>query len=103
MSNAERQKRYRDSKRNAPVTETVTRVTVEPERNAQPLQPNSDIENRTRPPTPSGTVFDLSDIDLQLRLKSYQGVSWVNSPEHKEVLRRRGSNEQALQAAGACL
>ncbi len=39
MSNAERQKRYRDSKRNAPVTESVsfaphgvTRVTAEPER-----------------------------------------------------------------------
>ncbi len=31
---AERQKRYRDNKRNAQRTESVTRVTVEPERNA---------------------------------------------------------------------
>ena len=29
MDNAERQKRYRDNKRNAPVTENVTRVTPE--------------------------------------------------------------------------
>ena len=31
----------------------------------------------------------LSDIDLQLRLKSYPGASWVGSPEHREVLSRR--------------
>ncbi len=48
MSNADRQKRYRDSKRNAPelesvtrdtlnVTESVTRVTPEPDRNAPPV------------------------------------------------------------------
>lgn len=34
MSNAERQKRYRARKRNAPVTESPESVTVEPERNA---------------------------------------------------------------------
>ncbi len=38
----------------------------------------------------------LSDTDLQLRLKSYEGASWVNSPEHKEVLKRR-----AAQPTGA--
>lgn len=47
-----------------------------------------------RPPVRQ--VRDLSDADLQIRLKSYQGASWVNSPEHKEVLRRRGP-----QLAGA--
>lgn len=35
MTNADRQKRYRAKKRNAPVTESVTRVTPEPDRNAQ--------------------------------------------------------------------
>ena len=42
------------------------------------------------------TLDQLSDVDLQLKLKSYEGASWMNSPEHKEVLRRK-------QAAGACL
>ncbi len=120
MSNADRQKRYRDAKRNAQRDENVTRVTEEPERNAQPLQPKPDIETRTRPPIPGddgyvgvckcidgewvvkpdppAPVASLSDIDLQLRIKSYPGASWVNSPEHKEVLKRR-----AAQAAGACV
>ena len=47
-------------------------------------------------PDPSAPVSSLSDVDLQLKLKSYQGASWVNSPEHKEVLRRR-----AAQPTGA--
>ncbi len=34
-------------------------------------------------------VRDLTDADLQLRMNSYYGNDWVNSPEHKEVLRRR--------------
>ncbi len=34
---AERQKRYRDNKRNAQRTESVTRVTVGPERNVTPV------------------------------------------------------------------
>ncbi len=42
------------------------------------------------------TISTLSDTDLQLRLKSYEGASWVNSPEHKEVLKRR-----AAQPTGA--
>ena len=65
---AERQKHYRDSKRNAPVTENVTRVTVKPERNA---------------------LAEVSDNDLQLRLKSYPDDTWTDSPEYQEVLRRR--------------
>jgi hypothetical protein len=47
-------------------------------------------------PDPPAPVASLSDIDLQLRLKSYQGAEWVNSSEHKEVLKRR-----AAQPAGA--
>ncbi len=35
MTNAERQKRYRDKKRNAPALKSATRVTVEHERNAE--------------------------------------------------------------------
>ena len=31
----------------------------------------------------------MTDLDLQLKLKSYPGASWVNSPEHCEVLARR--------------
>lgn len=191
MSNAERQKRYRDKKRNAPVTETViiegesvTRVTasVTPEQEGAlrlecasgtdvPVEvgqgqvghtelvpvhndmhlvpdetvygrqavsyPGDTFETRPEPLHPTDTpdprnrciyqrqqdstrylldatgnqhdrpqpkqVRQLSDAELQIRLKSYPGASWVNSPEHKEVMRRRGSNEQALQAAGACL
>lgn len=48
-------------------------------------------------------VRDMTDAELQIRLKSYKGASWVNSPEYMEVARRRGSNEQALQTAAACL
>lgn len=44
------------------------------------------------------TLDQLSGTDLQLKLKSYEGASWVNSPEHKEVLRRK-----ATQHAGAAL
>ncbi len=47
-------------------------------------------------PGPPAPVPTLSDVDLQLRLKSYEGASWVNSPEHKEVLKRR-----AAQPTGA--
>lgn len=45
--------------------------------------------NRHEWPLPVASVRDLSDIDLQLRLKGYPGAGWINSPEHKEVLRRR--------------
>lgn len=41
-------------------------------------------------------VKQLTDEELQAWLKSYQGASWVNSPEHKEVPRRR-----AAQPTGA--
>ncbi len=47
-------------------------------------------------PDPPAPVATLSDVDLQLKLKSYPGSSWVNSPEHKEVLKRR-----AAQPTGA--
>ena len=47
-------------------------------------------------PGPPAPVPTLSDVDLLLRLKSYEGASWVNSPEHKEVLKRR-----AAQPTGA--
>lgn len=50
-------------------------------------------------PDPPVPVEDLSDIDLQLRLRSYPGSSWTTSPEYKEVLRRK----RPLQAAGAAL
>ncbi len=45
MSNAERQKRYRDKKRNAQRDENVTRVTVEPELNAQADVLRDDLGN----------------------------------------------------------
>ena len=41
-------------------------------------------------PDPPAPVSSLSDIDLQLRLKSYEGASWVNSPEHNMSLRMQG-------------
>ncbi len=47
-------------------------------------------------PEPVKAIEDLTDAELQIRLKSYEGASWVNSPEHKEVLRRR-----AAQPTGA--
>ncbi len=34
-------------------------------------------------------ISSLSDVELQLRLKSYRGASWVGSPEHKEVIKRK--------------
>lgn len=44
---------------------------------------------RVKPDIQPAPVASLSDLDLQLRLKSYEGASWVGSPEHKEVLSRR--------------
>ena len=57
MSNAERQKRYRDSKRNAPEPETVTRVTPEPDRNAPTLIPGVTVYGRRAVWYP-GDVFE---------------------------------------------
>ena len=38
----------------------------------------------------------LSDADLQVRLRAYGGISWINTPEHGEMTRRqwvaRGNN-----------
>ena len=69
MSNAGRQKRYRDKKRNAPAVENVTEmaqgVTVEPERNA---------------------LADVPYIDLSIRLHYMR--DWKTSPEYIEVMRR---------------
>ncbi len=47
-------------------------------------------------PEPAKAISALSDAGLLLRLKLYEGTSWVNSPEHKEVLKRR-----AAQPTGA--
>ncbi len=44
-------------------------------------------------PDPPVPVADMTDAELQIRLKSYQGASWINSPEHKEVARRRAVSE----------
>ncbi len=143
MSNAERQKRYRDKQRRVQeaiaqrsgVTVPVPDGGIEPESNAFVTKspenvtesaPNvtensvsSEIprKNRIPPipgddgyvgvckkingewvvkPDPPAPVASLSDVDLQLRLKSYEGASWVNSPEYKEVLKRR-----AAQRTGA--
>ncbi len=99
MSNAERQKRYRDRKRNA-------QAMAGPARNAQAIPGDPDyvgcckqvdgkwVVDNTKPP-----VKDMSDDELVRRLHYIK--DWQRSPEHEEVLRRRG--EQALQAAGACL
>ena len=40
-------------------------------------------------PDPPAPVASMSDIDLQLRLKSYPDDTWTDSPEYQEVLRRR--------------
>ncbi len=94
MSNADRQKRYRDSKRNAPVTESVTRVTVKPERNALAIPGDPDyvgccklvggvwqVDN-TKP-----DVKAMPTDELVRRLHYIK--DWQRSPEHQEVLRRR--------------
>ncbi len=31
----------------------------------------------------------LSDADLQIRLRAYGGISWINTPEHSEMTRRQ--------------
>lgn len=100
MSNAERQARYRERKRNTEQGGGVTAVTPE-----QPtgVTPGLTVAGLVKIRDRLLDLTALSDVELQIRLKSYQGASWVNSPEHKEVQRRRGSNEQALQAAGAAL
>lgn len=110
---AERQKRYRDSKRNAPkmlehqdsaqingernapVTESVTRVTIEPARNARALPGDSDYVGVCKEvdgvcvvkPDPVD-ITTLTAIELQIRMKRYRGLDWPNSPEHKEVMHR---------------
>ncbi|KKK69371.1 hypothetical protein LCGC14_2934710 [marine sediment metagenome] len=118
MSNAERQRRYRDKHRNAQtVTDEIGRVTakVTPEDGSQSTNADKMViergqRTRTVPipgdddyvgvceciagewvvvPDPPAPVSTLSDVDLQLKLKSYRGASWVGSPEHKDVLRRR--------------
>ncbi len=96
MSNADRQKRYREKKRNAPVTEldrnapeSVTPVT-------DLLKPGDDgyvgccFEDadgvwKVRPPAD----IPLADMTRQ-QLKAAQDryEDWVNSPPHKELLRR---------------
>ncbi len=40
-------------------------------------------------PDPPAPVASLSDAELQIRMKSYPGASWIGSPEYKEVIRRR--------------
>ena len=92
MSNADRQKRYRDSKRNAPRENTlverifmgpnVTRVTVKPERNALAIPGDPDYVERCKP-----AVKDMPTDELVRRLHYIK--DWQRSPEHKEVLRRR--------------
>ncbi len=45
------------------------------------------------PPTAEETVevdiSSLSDDELQERLNSYPGMSWINTPEHSEMTRRQ--------------
>ena len=40
-------------------------------------------------PDPPVPTEDLSDAELQIRLKSYRSTGWVSCSEHKEVLRRK--------------
>ncbi len=98
MSNAERQKRYRDGKRNAQQAESVTRVTVDAARNARTrtvaIPGDADyvgccrqadgvwqVDN-TKP-----SVKDMPTNELIRRLHYIK--DWQRSPEHLEVLRRR--------------
>ena len=118
MSNAERQKRYRDSKRNAQpgqnVTEAppnVTRVTVEgcesPKRNAPPVILD-EHEQRTRTvPIPGdpdyagccklvagvwqedNTTSSVKAMPTdELIRRLYYIKDWQHRPEHQEVLRK---------------
>ena len=148
MSNASRQKRYRDKQRRAQeaiaqrsgVTVPVPDGGIEPESNAFVTKspenvtesaPNvtensvsSEIPRKNRiPPIPGDDGYkgvckqvdgvwvvkpdpplppaDLTDAELQIRLKSYEGASWVDSPEHKEVLERRAAQEPVSRGAWA--
>lgn len=31
----------------------------------------------------------LSDAELQVRLRAYRGIRWINTPEHREMTRRQ--------------
>lgn len=139
MSNADRQKRYRDNKRNAQEPETVTRVTPEPKgalRSDWHTEKGQEIlggmlkqldepapvvnKHPHRPAIPGDSDYtgcckvvdgvwqvdntkpdikDMSDAELIRRLHYIK--DWKQSPEHKEVLRRRGGNVQGLHVTGA--
>lgn len=100
MSNADRQKRYRDKKRNA-------QATADGARNALAVPGDPDyvgcckvVDGEWQVDNTKPIILSVPDNELIRRLHYIKG--WKYSPEHKEVMRRRGSNEQALQAAGAC-
>lgn len=61
MDNAERQKRYRDKKRNAPVTENVTRVTPDSNVTHYATRTNPDTLNYGEPMT----AYQLKQAELK--------------------------------------
>ncbi len=83
-SAAERQRDSRQRKRDSVTPKNVTLVT-KPEH----IEPDAPATTRVMFLPKPNPLAAVSDIDLQLKLKCYQGASWVGSPEHREVVRRR--------------
>lgn len=98
MSNAERQKRYRDNKRNADRNVTGENVTVTPDRNApvigKPGDPDyngccyQDEDGNWQVRKDETDPKHMSRQRIQAKIDSYPGDSWKGSPEYKELMRR---------------
>lgn len=107
MSNADRQKRYRDGKRNAQESETVTRVTPEPDRNAPeprtrivPIPGNADyvgcckqVDGVWQVDNTKPSIKGMSDVELIMRLHYVR--DWQRCLEYEEIRRRRAQEAAA--------
>jgi len=93
MSNAERQKRYRDSKRNAPtvtrVTESERNVTPSVTRNAQTVTRNAQTVTRNaQTVTPKPLTLDTDTAKLK-------GLPRAKDPDVLAIWDRRNASGQA--------
>ena len=86
MSNAERQKRYRDSKRNAP---TVTRVT-ESERNVTPS-----VTRNAQTVTRNAQTVTPKPLTLDTDTAKLKGLPRAKDPDVLAIWDRRNASGQA--------